>query len=179
MPALKKTLHKPGQHTGEFLCSLCDACFLDNSILKVHLFQRHSITSFYACKLCETIFLNHLKLDRHLRQDHDLPVTATCDICENIFQNKADLDRHIDSRHASSHDLTYCTTCSKAFTSSEVLEYHYQLEHNLHQHHPFTLQTGDMSASSQESLGYVCDLCGNAFLTEDNLKVHITARGAG
>ena len=100
-------------------------------------------------------------------------------ICDNIFLNRTELTRHLDKSHASTQDLTSCTICSKAYPSSGALEHHYRLEHqtppleySFHQNQLFTSQADNQLSDSPSCYG--CDLCGNAFLNQDNLKAHLT-----
>ena len=114
----------------------------------------------------------------------------TCDICPSKFTTKSSIMRHLESHakgtiHIAANNTPHqCIGCDVFFNSRQNLKAHEERQGNfachlcdvkfvckkaLNAHHALkhTIDTGDAF-----SFRFVCDVCGERFLTSNVLDVH-------
>ena len=107
-------------------------------------------TNGFSCSFCAKHFKLLYYLDRHLVK-HTGEKKYQCDECPQLFAYKQDIPRH-KKMHRSDRVLLKCTepSCGKSFTTKHALYVHLE----------------------SHGEDFVCDHCGQTFVTKQRLKTH-------
>ena len=188
-------------HHGNHHCKLCPKSYVDAELLSIHLEKYHGNHVCHICEsrfFFESLLKDHVKTHKGKAHDNiphfDLSSLIRskiekrkkqprhwCDIgsCSENFIQEVDLQKHIEQAH---RHWCKIRSCSKCFTDVESLQTHIQQDHknlfcelcqkqffckftlfmhNRHYHDPSVLKP------------YKCDVCGESFVHESTLKIHI------
>nr|XP_029734264.1 LOW QUALITY PROTEIN: transcription factor grauzone [Aedes albopictus] len=139
----------------KFCPLICDKCgFLAETFfyLKQHFRQDHQ-NHVYALCCDKKFFKKRLLYDHCLR--HENPDVFRCELCQKSFTEKEGLERHNAWVHTPDSEKPYkCDICDAAFPKEYLLIPHMRYHLSMEQKH------------------HVCDECGKAFGTENNLRQH-------
>ena len=136
----------------KFKCGNCLEVFKSASRIKFHL-DFCCDNQAKKCDKCDFESKSYLTLQKHKSEFHgDL---LNCQLCPKSFKFKTSLVKHLISSHENRNVSFQCDKCPKKFIKKVYLTNHLLRFHHL----------------AKENL---CLHCGQAFLTSESLKRHIT-----
>lgn len=139
-------------HYRNFICKVCDAGFVSQSILFQHA-KTHKIGSF-KCDYCTKIFETLLKKRAHERVVHTHSnVLNKCGYCVETFKDYWQREKHLATVHGIS-SIYKCQACDKTFTHQKGLRIHTKRDHLMERPH-------------------ACTQCEMKFFTGKKLKEHM------
>ena len=134
----------------EIHCDQCGKVFSTEKDLEHHNKSLHQKIEDLACKVCKKAFSKYrnLKIHKRVHEERKFP----CEICGLKVQTKKSLVNHMESRHMGiSKKQYFCQDCGIHYSHSA-----HKLKH--------------IDQSEREK--FTCDICGNQFLFNKNLKAH-------
>uniref|UniRef100_A0A1Q3F2I0 Putative mudr-1x ap n=1 Tax=Culex tarsalis TaxID=7177 RepID=A0A1Q3F2I0_CULTA len=135
-------------------CSLCKRSFLDETTIKEHVQQFHSLElTETSCVVCGKLCKNHNALLKHAwehSRERASYGTHCCSKCGKSFHNKARLKRHMVSHR---NKTVRCEVCSEEFPDGRSLMNH------RHSH--------------TKSRQFPCHECGKTFGSRSSQQIHL------
>lgn len=135
-------------------CNLCKRSFLDETTIKEHVQQFHSLElTETSCVVCGKLCKNHNALLKHAwehSRERNSYGTHCCSKCGKSFHNKARLKRHMVSHR---NKTVRCEVCSEEFPDGRSLMNH------RHSH--------------TKSRQFPCHECGKTFGSRSSQQIHL------
>lgn len=168
-------------------CSICDAIFGSEHLLKKHIETLHNKDRHYKCSACNRTFnrLYHLKRHVLIHEDSESVLKSSfhgkevCDICGQMFAKRSSLKNHKLWAHEYGTKFC-CSHCKKCFPSESLLAAHVERVHENGKKHkcPFCDEMfTKMSELSDHKkrvhpFPFKCDICGKVYRRKENLTYH-------
>ena len=151
--------------SAELTCCFCNKMFTNKTNRKRHEVAVHQHLGKFSCGKCSMKYINQTDLNYHLEVEHmEGTQKMECDECEKVFKTEKTLLQHKRYAHASKEEYS-CDKCDKTFTLKPSLVRHRREKHSEHKVNWNQVELG-------ENLNPQCDICGNFFKRESNLKIH-------
>lgn len=114
-----------------FQCNMCGDRFNKPDRLSAHLELHTNVVKAFKCGICNAGFLENSMLLKHLQEKHEvLPCLYKCSICLSLFKEVSKLVSHIVKKHPSVGKEYKCGICDKSFTQGSRLSLHVQKHSN-------------------------------------------------
>ena len=164
----------------EFMCFLCGFLTKKFRYFKDHFMKHYDLTPF-VCKLCNAAFVNQQRLKVHLRNVHAQERTFLCSHCPYAAKSHECLKKHVLLMHPCDEDLKYpCPDCHMKFAVYHKLLDHMYKAHNSQKKFVCDLcnfssnytQTFKSHMNRHLGLLYLCSVCGNAYHSKYYLTRH-------
>ncbi|XP_052069588.1 oocyte zinc finger protein XlCOF6-like [Mytilus californianus] len=180
-------------HTGNYdrpvTCHLCHKFFFRLSVLKRHIKEVHSNTT-YSCDICGSKTKSEKNLKLHHKRIHSGEKKFDCTICGKKFNLKNCLDDHFKRCHTDPANVKYpytCQICKKGFFVKAIYEGHLNTHFGKR---PFSCQYCPKSYCNIYYLNvhtkrnhsgregskpkpFECEFCGKMFVNKSQRKEHI------
>ncbi|CAK1554426.1 unnamed protein product [Leptosia nina] len=88
------TQHTTKLHTLSIQCKICNKCFGNNSVLKLHMMSHTGERSF-VCSICQKAYKQKKSLKKHMTAHGPVAQGFTCDKCGSGFLNRNDYNAHV------------------------------------------------------------------------------------
>ena len=140
----------------DYRCEICEAVFMESTILDQHMRKVHSIAPKVKCPKCKAPFTKTANMTRHLNTKHrqDEP-SFKCDICEKVLTTDNNLNRHIRLVHGRQKDFK-CDECPAEFAEQQDLDKHIEKgKHYIEDDGRFCKQHLVFKSSRQRDLHYI------------------------
>lgn len=160
-------------------CFTCGKHFKKKSSLVLHVKTIHDSLRNFNCPLCLKTVTNHKYFELHL-QAHNRNFNFSCDQCGKGFAHKHHYKVHTQTQHSNCSFV--CDQCGKNFSAASYLKKH-QIRHRSSK--PIKSTECIICKKSYASIqrhykvhhmectaNYVCDLCGQKFWHNFDLKLH-------
>lgn len=116
----------------------------------------------FICDQCSKDFASMRSLKKHITNAHDVQ-EAVCPQCSMSFSNQSTLKKHLASIHQlESLKTNHCKECMVDFKEMRYYIIHYRSVHK------------DLPPEVKDKPQFICDQCPDSFLSEYNLKQHIS-----
>lgn len=140
-------------HTKPNQCDMCDAAFSGHTKLKIHKEQIHGLGEILQCPQCDYQTRTRIYLTKHITMTHERKRTKrhSCAECGLLFYSPKDLEDHMH-RHSDVKSF-FCSKCTASFKTKKSLGAH-QRVHNDYK--------------------YECPVCNRTFLTNQQLRTHVS-----
>ena len=120
---------EPKHHPkGSVFCHMCDASFLKDDQLQLHISKVHfgeEGPKDFKCNLCPKAYETKRSLQYHLKNVHNVSkFEINCDVCGKFFTEKEKLDIHVEKNHKFMRFMNFkCKNvgCGEAFKNRRSL----------------------------------------------------------
>ena len=165
-------------HTGEkpHSCEICKEVFSSKIDYKAH--RKTHLANSYDCDICGKSFKFQKYLNKH-KKLHNSEKAIICDICGKSFTVQRYMARHKKEAHGHVNEYS-CDKCKESFTTRNKLLSHMKTHDtgNIYDCKECGKEFSSLmylKAHQKRHLGkkFVCNVCGKALTTKDNLSRHI------
>ncbi|XP_059056418.1 zinc finger protein 62 homolog isoform X9 [Achroia grisella] len=168
-------------HYRNYICDVCDAGFLNRSIL-LHHKETHKIGTF-KCDYCSKIFDTRRKQKSHEKSVH---ITSNllnkCGYCNEKFKDYRKKDDHIAKVHGVRLLARKCQACDKTFVNQTAFTIHTKRDHLMERRH--NCPQCDMKFFSSSELRdhlvkhtgerqFECNVCHKSYGRKKTLREHM------
>ncbi|XP_030033823.1 PR domain zinc finger protein 5 isoform X9 [Manduca sexta] len=151
--SFKKLMEHTSTHYRNFICSVCDAGFVNHSALKGHSLSHE--TGSFTCTYCPKVLsnlrqkTNHEKTHRHVDNKQ-----YKCGYCSEAFKTSRKKEMHLTAMHGVPQVIYKCQACDKTFKIRKVFRVHIKRDHLMERSHK-------------------CTQCDKSFFRSEQLKEHM------
>ncbi|XP_075989282.1 uncharacterized protein LOC142985169 isoform X2 [Anticarsia gemmatalis] len=177
----KLLLEHMNNHYRNYICEVCDAGFVANIGLKLHMIAHN--TEVYKCDFCSLIFSTLKRKKSHERQTHTLmPALFKCGYCNETFNSYRKKEYHLVAMHAFKVPTAKCQACDKVYKNRRLLNQHVRRDHLMYRTHKCSECDSTFYSASYlkehmvKHIGlktFKCDVCPKAFARPNSLKKHV------
>ncbi|GFS15982.1 zinc finger protein [Elysia marginata] len=164
----------------KFTCSVCGYVTKYFENFKCHFMLHFDLTPF-VCKHCNAAFVNQRRLKVHMRNVHAQVRSFHCLSCSYTAKSSECLKKHQRLMHPRDEDLKHqCQYCHLKFASAQQLHNHWNVAHK--QGKKYVCDMCNFSSTFRSTLKthinkhlgktYLCSVCGHEFYSMETLKRH-------
>jgi len=153
---IQRRIDVSGRNKRAYLCKLCPKVYAMRRDMLPHI-RDHVGSKPFKCSECGSMYSDERHLENHMKTHFDVR-PYLCSICGKQFRGEPALKVHIrrhegDKRHK-------CPYCERGFVVSSSRDEHVKSEHT-------------------KETPFLCDLCGQGFITNYRLRLHHKQKHAG
>lgn len=179
--SFKAFVQHMNMHYRNYICEICNAGFVNKSILKCHLY-RHK-RGVHKCSFCNEIFDTSTKKRAHEKVVHmGIKHRWKCPYCEERFAYYNLRNLHIVNEHGLAPNVFKCQACDKSFNTNTNLTRHTRKDHLMERLHKCShcemrffdkRSLNDHLTKHSNAKDFQCKVCHKCFSRKKSLHQHL------